>query len=425
MNQLTRIRWMMIVWAVADIALFATTHRLWTGDSSFPKVPLLSLGYGLGSFPNTTVLAVLIVTSAAALLFSIRDMVSNRSDRAVSYVTRSLIALHCALLIATFIANQHCLQPWAYLAVILGGVLVFADARSALRLIRITAVAVYLYSAISKFDHQFVATLGQRFLYASLGLFGQSAEAWSPTWQSAAILVFPAVELFVALGLLWSSTRRAAVWLAVAMHLGLIVVLGSVYLEQQPAVRIWNSFFLVQALLLFGWNDSSKAVEDDAMSSQTNRFSNLLATAIVGFAVLFPLLEPFGYCDHWPSWGLYAPRNSRVIVFVEEGAVARLPQECRDALVPAKFEDPDFASPAYRLSLNHWSLVDLHVPAYPQDRFQVAVALAIADHYELGDQIHVELQGKSNRFTGDRTKTMIDGVEELREVAGDFRLNAK
>ena len=96
----------------------------------------------------------------------------------------------------------------------------------------------------------------------------------------------------------------------------------------------------------------------------------------------------------------------------------------RAGLRPAHFGDPDFDTVAYRLSLSQLSLDELRAPIYPQDRFQIGAALAIANRYQLGEKVHVEMQSASDRFSGARRRRMIDGATALREAADEFWLNA-
>ena len=60
---------------------------------------------------------------------------------------------------------------------------------------------------------------------------------------------------------------------------------------------------------------------------------------------------------------------------------------------------------------NQWSLNQLGVPVYPQDRFQVGCWLALF-HQQSGPKRRtpvVIVSGTANRLTGEREQTRIDG----------------
>ena len=76
------------------------------------------------------------------------------------------------------------------------------------------------------------------------------------------------------------------------------------------------------------------------------------------------------------------------------------------------------------LRIDRWSLEAVGAPIYPQDRFQVGVALAIAEKYDLGQDIRVEIDGPANRWTGRRTTEIYRGAEAIRKLVLQFRFNA-
>ena len=80
--------------------------------------------------------------------------------------------------------------------------------------------------------------------------------------------------------------------------------------------------------------------------------------------------------------------------------------------------------PGGKLRIDRWSLEALGAPVYPQDRFQVGVALALAEKYNLGQDIRVEIDSPANRWTGNRSTKVYQGAGAIRELAGQYRLNA-
>jgi hypothetical protein len=74
--------------------------------------------------------------------------------------------------------------------------------------------------------------------------------------------------------------------------------------------------------------------------------------------------------------------------------------------------------------MDRWSLSELAVPIYPQDRFQVGVALAVAKHYDLDRSIRVVWQSASARISGARETETWNGIGQSQLKAEQFHLNA-
>jgi hypothetical protein len=324
-------------------------------------------------------------------------------------------------MVLLWLFDQHRLQPWAYQAALMAFVLATVPSCRALTLVRLLTVSIYVFSAISKLDYTFLHSLGPQFTQSLLDFVGASSANWTDSQRLAAALLFPLGELFIALLLAIPHTRRLGAVLAIVMHSLLLLVLGPLGMKQQPAVLIWNIEFIVLAWLLFGRKRISQAnlpakAEDAARA--TNWLSHA-ATGILLFAVGFPLLEPRGWCDHWLAWGLYSPGASRAQVFVRPSDVESLPRKWRQYISPGQTE-----TPWLRMRLDRWSLASLHAPLYPQARFQLGVALAVANALPPGRDVRVELFSAAHRLTGEREQTSLQTRPQLEAALRDYWLNA-
>ena len=76
------------------------------------------------------------------------------------------------------------------------------------------------------------------------------------------------------------------------------------------------------------------------------------------------------------------------------------------------------------LRIDRWSLDALYVPIYPQDRFQVGVALSLARRFDL-NQIQVVIEGPADRWTGKRAIQRYVGIEPLNTLANSYRCNGQ
>src|SRR5262249_28175077 len=148
-------------------------------------------------------------------------------------------------------------------------------------------------------------------------------------------------------------------------------------LNHHPGVLIWNVYFIAQDLLLFapariwcgmrtarGQSPVGKSADEivghatsekqsvspiaasvappspptplprgergdlepeDARVTQRISWGCVAIEGVLVCVLLLPLLEPWGMCDHWPAWGLYASRAERTIVLIEASSRERLP----------------------------------------------------------------------------------------------------
>ena len=408
------------MWAVFAFLLLTVTWRLWTPQAVYPQIPLMRLLVQGPAWIDWVAL----VSAGSSLL------VAAFARKATVYRAALLFFVAAALVLVML--DQHRLQPWVYQFVVLAIIMAGCPARQALKLIRLLAASIYIYSAVSKFDYQFMHTLGREFLSTLLGYVGLHSENWPHSVELSLIVALPVGELLVGLGLLVPQTRRIAAMFAIVLHVSLLLILGPWGLGHKAGVLIWNLFFIEQAWRLFLARgkaiDSSDSVDasdvvdvtrtDQPADSSTARLAELGATITVWFVLLFPLTAAFGLCDHWPAWELYSPRSSRAQVYVHETARTTLPADLQQHLIAVQGDDQ-----WQRLRIDQWSLDELDAPIYPQDRFQIAVALAIAQRYELDRSVRVLRQSASDRFTGERSEQMIVGTEQLKIAAERFRLN--
>lgn len=392
-------RWL----ALGGLVLVGATGPLWTGTSRFPQIPFLS---GLRAVPlgvDWILLAGLLAAWTTVLL----KPAPHRIGR---------VALLCSagLLTGLILLNQHRLQPWAWEFLLAGLLLGSAVPQTALSGWRWLVVSIYAWSALSKLDVTFFQSHGPFLLEGLFRALGRpdALALWSDAARTRLAAGIPLSELMIALALAIPATRVFGLVGALAMHLLLLLALGPLGHGHQPGVLLWNVFFIGQNLLLFArspapcpaWRDQSR--------------STRLAWVITGLAIVFPALEPFGLWDHWPGWAVYASRPERVFVSIAEIDAPRLPGDVQSWLEPAgPFE------PWRQLRIDRWALAAVGAPIYPQDRFAIGVALAVATGPGTPD-IRIEWQSPADRVTGQRMIETATGTKSVAKFAERFRLNA-
>ena len=407
-----RVAWLRRAVGLFGLLLVAATWPLWTPQTVFPQVPFFRVLLSVPAWCQWI--------GTAAMLAGLGGMLTAPEGRAA----RGALALFAAATCGMVLLDQQRFQPWAYELLLIAVVLAAAPATAAFALLRLLVISSYFYSALTKLDYAFVHTLGQQFLEALLGIMGTGAEGFSESARLGAALVFPLGELAVAVALFFPRTRRAGLVGAIAIHLLLLLILGPLGLGHKPGVLVWNAFFIVQDVLLFGLARPKPSMEP-ALEETPEVAEKLRApwpiTVLVAAALVLPLLAPWSWFDVWPSWGLYAAGAQRTVLQVHRRAENKLPDELR----PFVEEPSDLSDPWLTLRLDRWALETLGAPIYPQNRVQLAAALAVVSELNLDTRARVVRFGLADRFTGERDVEVVSGLVQSEAAADEYHLNAR
>lgn len=371
------------IWSASIVVLTTLSWKLWIpGFTDFPRVPVFDV-------PSDSVYTGIHYAGTLLLLAGLAGVCFSEKLRSSAGVIAAAFGI-------LFLCNQHCLQPWAWQAFIIAVLIAFFPMRDAKVWIARILISIYLYSAIGKFDYQFIHSLGQDFLNVVLSWVGQ-ADSVSEQLKSKLVLLFPIGELLIAIGLLIPQTRKVAAWFAIVFHVVLIALLSPIGLNNCWPVLVWNA---VSALLV-GWLFLMPPIGKLTPSKR----SGALAEIGTMFAIIIlagPLFRPVEAWDHWLAWGLYSPSNSRVEVFVSDSSR----DQCGEG-VQKYFSETDKQFGSSRFLFERWSLEELGVPIYPQARFQKAAAIEWLGQKELLGQVILIHYTPSHPVSGEREKTVI------------------
>ena len=384
------------VWAGFGLLLFASTWKLWTPQTDFPQIPFFEFLIDVPGLVDWFAITGVVVSLAICMVATS----SNRTRLALG----AFVLASCVLIVL----NQHRLQPWAYQFVAFAIIMATTSPNSAMKWMRWIAISIYIYSAISKFDYQFIHTVGDQILWGLADKFAIDSNTWPAEARKWIVLAFPTVELVVGIGLIIVPFRRHFLRLTILMHIA--IFLSLIFNFGGLSVLFWNLYFIAQAVFLFGpAKKSFKNREPEKTESvEANPVYPLssLATSIALFVLVFPTTEPIGLCDHWPAWQVYAPRTSRASV----GPLFKL--------------DGDTTSDPPYTSLPTWSLSSVNAPLYPQARFQIAVLIASQQKGDAARKHTIDVFSKADRWNGSRYTTTIAGDQYQMHVRR-YRLNTK
>lgn len=350
------------VLALFALILMGVTWPLWSDPASSisPRIPWFGFLRSMPSWLDSTALGITVV-----------GLVSCVVAPSGTRWTRISLAVLLVGLFPLLGYDQHRLQPWMWELLLFAILFLIAPGQSGWRWWRWVVISIYLHSGLSKLDASFVESHGQLILEGMLQPLSIDVRFWPERTREAIAWTFPIGEIVLCVFLAMRRTQRWGLWMSVVMHVALIWTLG-VGLRHESGVVIWNVQFIVQNFILFGGRSSATVAETDATPIPESAFIRIAAAAFGLFAVLFPLTENIGICDHWPAWAVYSSRPGQVDVLIPEEALQRLPAESKEYVGPPAPLETDRP-----LRLDAWSFETRSCPLYPQNRYRLAVGRAL------------------------------------------------
>lgn len=384
------------------------TFQLWGTGHAYPRIPFFS---GLVTAPSWVEWPGIVCVILSALCVT-GSWFSKKHQKKLNRFGWIFLGIS---LIWVILFDQHRFQTWAWQIIVFSFCLTSMNSQQALNWMRGLVISVYFFSAVSKLEASFVNSYGQTILDGLLQAVSLSP-IWSEETRWGIVLCFPLFELLIAILLLIPLTRRYCWPLSLFLHFGLLLVLGPWGLNHQTPVLIWNIYFIIQNTILFWPDPKNKETENPEEQTKTEKRS--WPGYVMAILLVFPATEWFNLCDTWPGWGLYSARGARVTLSIDATVSEKIPQSLQYLLAPRTF-----GQPWRKFDLHRWAFEETNAPDYPQDRSQIAVARALINRFELHDGFQIVHQSKSDRFTGERSKTEMTTEQELDEFSKRFFIN--
>ena len=340
--------------------------RLWLSSGrQFPVLPC----FGLGELPAPLDWVLFIGALALCVL-----AIARRWDR---WVIAGLVGV--LLLLAVF--DQMRWQPWAYQYLLcLLPMLFVADGRdragiaSALDIVRLIVVSIYLWSGIHKIGVQFQRTYETDVVVGLLERTGG--------WVHDLILwsghLVPWVEIAIGLLLLFPRVRIAGVWMALGTHAFILLTLGPFGLGRNSVIWPWNLAMAGTVVVLF-WRYRGYALVDLFSAKRLRPVA-----AIIGVLVL---LMPFrSYDKKWNqylSFHLYSGYHQRLALMLSNQKAQALEPFFTDLMIPAQVAPGAPGQTHQELSIPLWAISELNVPMPSEDRLLLRVAKILVERMDL------------------------------------------
>jgi len=261
-------------------------------------------------------------------------------------------------LVLLLVLDQARLQPWVYQYILVLGVLLAytfqkKEKRSEVYpVLSMIIVFMYLYSGLSKINPTF-------FNEVSIWMIEPITQQVSVWAQGPFLMVskgIPFLEIGVAVGLIFKSTRKYAGVILIMIHIFILILIGPLGHDWNSVVWPWNIFSILFILLLFIYNkglDFRKIIS--ASESLLFKFFFLLVCVL-------PILSFFNLWDSYLSFNLYSGNVHNGVLLFEEEAKGRLSSNYQD-------EIPMKPIPGgYMVNIQQWSIEDISVPSNPSVR---------------------------------------------------------
>lgn len=389
-------------YAVFEILLIVATWPLWWESSDFPAIPLT----GLTMPPIVSRGLVLILVSCCCLVAGfplVRRFVGTKR-----HLRSPLSSIALAAGGALVLLNQHRLQPWHWLFLLLSASRLSSSAALQWKLMRHIVSTVYVCSALSRIAFAGESDLTDSILAQLVSTIGVSLTAGS---IAAKIVRVAAVagELFAGLSL---ATGIAVGWgttAAVLMHVCLFIALGPLGMNHSSGVLLWNLCLAVIVPMLFCASRTRLA------GSHAGWKDKCLITVIW----VCPLSGLFGVLDNWPAWQLYSPRPESWVLFVHAEDTDQLPESVRRWTGPT---EP--LSDWVPILLDRWSLEATHSPLYPEDRFYCRLLGRVLKQLPENLRVQVRISEPQNPAWWRRRSRTLHNRPELDDQHHKFLLSS-
>lgn len=363
--------------AAALAAGLLLAPRLFLATRVYPRAPVLD-GWPLLPAP----LDLVVLGALLAALVGVALAPRPRGWAAAATVLALILAAD----------DQSRWQPWFYQYVAMLVALALArEAGDTLAAWRAVLVGLYLWSGVQKLNVTFMTHLFPWLVeplagVLPLGLQRVLLGGW---------MLVPAMEIAVAVGLLVPRLRRVAVRAAVATHLVILGLLGPLGHRTNAVVWPWNVAMAALVVVLF-WNGGPAP----ARHVLVPRRLGVHAAALVFFGVL-PALSFSARWDAYLSGALYSGNIKAAALSVTDAVAARLPDPARRHVARNRMG-------ANVLDVWEWSMDELAVPSYPEDRVFRAVARDVCRLAADPADVALVVFGRPGALTGDREITRCD-----------------
>jgi hypothetical protein len=355
------------------LAGFALSPKLWVSSRLYPLTPVWSFLKPL-RFPADYVVFFTLAALLLALIFAPR-----RELFTAAFVLIALLALQ----------DQSRWQPWFYQYVFMLLAIALAGSQrpaAAFNTCCLIIAATYIWSGLAKLNPNFIHDIFPAFAEPFIAK-GPARAQWLPPRLA---FVAPFLECAVGIGLLIRGIRPAALVCAIVMHAFILIALGPLGRSFNAVIWPWNLTMIAFLLILFFRRTEDPATRDIVWG----RGFAFQKVVMILFGIL-PALSGFHLWDDYLSSALYSGNVDSGVIYLSDDAFEALPDKIEDYVFE---EGPNRSS----LDINHWSFLEMNVPAYPESRIFRNVTIQICGYVSNGSGVELVIQEKLALINGRR-----------------------
>jgi hypothetical protein len=353
--------------AVGFAASLFISKGLWLSSRLYPFTPVIT-GLPTISHPFDYIIFVVAFVLLAATVFSSRP-------RSFIWSFIALIVFLCAL-------DQSRLQPWVFqYLLILGALGLFSwnsedmnGQKVTLNILRLIIFGTYLYSGLQKINTGFMASVFPWLVQPIVNVF--------PAFHMIVLplaVIAPFVQIGFAFGLLIKRFRHEALLLAVLMHIFILAMIGPFGWNWNSVVWPWTTAMAAFDILLFV--GASDFTFRDIFLVKSSMYQKLV---LVLFIVM-PFFSFFNIWDSYLSAALYSGNTNQGAIYMSDEVKASLPTSLQTYVSPVS---PN----TNNLNVLDWSIAELGVPPYPEDRIYKSVAKEVCASSNNPTQLNLVLK---------------------------------
>lgn len=342
------IRLISLAWIITKMICY----KLWFSERFFPLVPVHEILSGLPAILHST----LFVISIGCMLLLL-----------VSPGRKTIMVLLLAELLSCCL-DQNRWQPWEYQFIFMYATFVFCKAEKDVMISwQLIVAGLYFFGGVGKLNSGFIHDTWKYLMLHRWLDIGQVN-----IWVTRAGYLLPLVEMIAGFCLLFSRTRKPAMWVLILMHLLILIMLGPAGLSINHVVWPWNILMIFLLYSLF--NNKSFSVNAEVIRKPASW------VVIICWWIL-PWFQLSGHWDKYLSSVLYSGGVEQLFICTDNPAAKK------DL---GKYMDSSFSvipcSPV--LSVYNWGIREIRTAPYPEQRIQKAMIRAWKKKYP----------GKTDRF---------------------------
>lgn len=314
--------------------------KVWLSSRLFPVIPLIE-AFRASEAVHVSLLVISVICLASIIV------IPNKKILLLLLIAE---LSSCAL-------DQNRWQPWEYqyLFMLFIFIIYKNKAEHIITSIACILIGTYFYSAINKFNGGFLLSVWDHTILRRY--FKLSEERIHNNIIHYAGYALPVIELACSLGLMFTITKKPAVYILTAMHVFILFLLGPIGLAYNKIVWPWNIVMIILLWMVFFKH------EINAKTIWKN------ANKLVAFCwILLPVLNFTGGWDNYLSCNLYSGNTPSMMICINDDKV-NIPE----AQFFNKTSAPGICRDGYALNIQNWALTEMNVPPYPEERICRAI----------------------------------------------------